>query len=186
MITLFSNGDEALWLEENFIKDAALFEALQRNIDWKQNHIHIFGKQHLEPRLTQWFGPPYRYSSIQWAANPFPTDLEILRKRLSLELDFDFNAVLLNYYRSGADGMGWHSDNEKEMNAELIASISLGAARKICFRSKISGQKMEFILPINSLLVMKNFQLNWQHSIPKSKKQLPPRINLTFRNIKID
>ena len=44
-------------------------------------------------------------------------------------VDFEFNAVLVNGYRDGQDAMGWHRDNEKEIDTSCIASLSLGAGR---------------------------------------------------------
>ena len=38
---------------------------------------------------------------------------------------FDFNAVLVNGYRDGQDAMGWHRDNEREIDTSCIASLSL-------------------------------------------------------------
>ena len=48
-----------------------------------------------------------------------------------------FNAVLLNLYRDGRDGMGWHADDEAELGRDpVIASVSLGATRRFCLRHR--------------------------------------------------
>jgi alkylated DNA repair dioxygenase AlkB len=44
-------------------------------------------------------------------------------------------------------------------------------------------QKIDLELADRSLLLMYNLQNGWQHSLPKSKTRLAPRINLTFRNV---
>ena len=41
-----------------------------------------------------------------------------------------YDSVLLNLYRDGNDGMGWHADDEPELGRDpAIASVSLGAVR---------------------------------------------------------
>ena len=94
----------------------------------------------------------------------------------------EFNAVLCNYYRDGQDSMGWHSDNEKEMDSTMIASVSIGGERVIKFKSRSDKKRLSFSLPHGSLLLMENFQTNWQHAIGKVKSA-SPRINFTFRKI---
>jgi alkylated DNA repair dioxygenase AlkB len=81
--------------------------------------------------------------------------------------------------------MGWHSDNEKELGANpIIASLSFGEERKISFKSKIGKEKLDLKLRSGSLLIMSGAtQQNWQHAIPKTKKEIDVRINLTFRTI---
>ena len=96
-----------------------------------------------------------------------------------------FNSVLLNRYRDGQDAMGWHSDNESELGrAPVIASISLGQARRFDLRHRQTREKLSIFLPHGSLLVMAgNTQAYWEHQIPRSKKITGERINLTFRRI---
>jgi alkylated DNA repair dioxygenase AlkB len=51
-----------------------------------------------------------------------------------------FNTCLLNLYRSGADSIGWHSDNERLFGeAPLIASVSLGKRRDFFLRRRQSS-----------------------------------------------
>jgi len=81
--------------------------------------------------------------------------------------------------------MSWHSDNEKELGENpIIASLSLGAARKISLKHKFKNYKVDIILESGGLLLMKGeTQTKWLHSLPKTKKVTTPRINLTFRSI---
>jgi alkylated DNA repair dioxygenase AlkB len=81
--------------------------------------------------------------------------------------------------------MGWHQDNEKELGKNpIIASLSLGVARKFSFKHVQSKQKVDILLQPGSLLLMKGeTQEKWLHSLPKTTKVKSPRINLTFRNI---
>jgi alkylated DNA repair dioxygenase AlkB len=97
-----------------------------------------------------------------------------------------FNSVLANLYRDGADGVGRHADDEKELGHNpVIASLSFGETRNLDFYHNHSAQKLRLPLESGSLLVMQgSTQDNWQHCVAKSKRPLNARINLTFRSIK--
>lgn len=175
-------GRQRLIYFSDVYKDLSL-EDFNRQIPWRQNEIRIFGKTHLEPRLTAWCGPAYKYSSIQWPESPWIPILEQLKTELITQTGFEFNAVLCNLYREGTDSMGWHSDDEKEIDSHLIASVSLGAERVFRIRKKGSSTSQGILLEHGSLLLMEDFQQKWQHCIPRSKKVENPRLNLTFRRI---
>jgi alkylated DNA repair dioxygenase AlkB len=99
----------------------------------------------------------------------------------------EFNSCLLNLYHDGDDGMGWHSDDEKELDASApIASLSLGAQRKFAFRHKEDKTTIPVYLENASVLIMRSpTQKYWQHALLKSKKVSTSRMNLTFRKILI-
>jgi alkylated DNA repair dioxygenase AlkB len=174
-----SNGEELI-LHHDIFQSFSIQDFL--SLPWQQNTIRVFGKEHLEPRLTCYFGPAYTYSTIQWEAKEIPTALFQLKQKIEILAKAEFNAVLCNYYRDGQDSMGWHSDNEKEMDAAVIASVSIGGEREIKFRARNNEKKLAFNLPHGSLLLMNNFKENWQHAIGKVKIS-SPRINFTFRKM---
>jgi alkylated DNA repair dioxygenase AlkB len=97
----------------------------------------------------------------------------------------NFNTCLANLYRDGKDSMGWHADNEKVLGENpVIASISLGGVRRFQWKHKTKSLKKELALEHGSLLLMKgSMQHFWKHQLPKTTKQISPRINLTFRKI---
>jgi alkylated DNA repair dioxygenase AlkB len=177
---LYSSNGEALVLHHRVFNSFSIQDFL--SLPWQQNTIRVFGKEHLEPRLTCYFGPAYSYSNVHWKANEFPPILFQLKQEIEELAQAEFNAVLCNYYRDGQDSMGWHSDNEKEMDSTMIASVSIGGERVIKFKSRSDKKTLSFSLPHGSLLLMENFQTNWQHAIGKVKSA-SPRINLTFRKI---
>lgn len=96
-----------------------------------------------------------------------------------------YNSCLLNLYHVGEEGMGWHSDDEKELKKDgAIASLSFGAERKFQFKHKKTGDQVDVFLEHGSMLLMKGtVQTHWLHRLPPTKKVLKPRINLTFRTI---
>ena len=116
---------------------------------------------------------------------PFQFDTSSIKKRIEDESKDSFNSCLLNLYHEGAEGMGWHSDNEKELLPKAaIASISLGSDRKFSFKHKQSKETVSLTLKNGSLLLMKGeIQDHWLHQLPKTKKIIDARINLTFRSI---
>jgi alkylated DNA repair dioxygenase AlkB len=126
----------------------------------------------------------YRYSGTDFVPAPWHPVLLPLRERLAAFCGASFNSVLLNRYRDGDDGMGWHSDNEPELGpAPLIASLSLGAERRFALRRRDDhAKKAEVVLGHGDLLLMGGAtQRHYQHALPKSTRPLAERINLTFR-----
>ena len=81
--------------------------------------------------------------------------------------------------------MGWHSDDEPELDKGApIASISFGAIRKFAFQHKLDKTSASLFLDNGSVLVMHPpTQEFWKHSLLKTKIPVGPRINLTFRVI---
>ena len=79
--------------------------------------------------------------------------------------------------------MGWHSDQEKELDHEKpIASLSFGATREFFMRHRKEKVKQVLNLRDGDLLIMyPNCQKFWQHSIPTRRKVINARLNLTFR-----
>ncbi len=167
-----------------------LFEQLITTTNWQQDTITIYGKKHLVPRLTAWYGDadkPYTYSGIQMNPKPWTIALNEIKQKVESEAATTFTSVLINYYRTGQDSMGWHRDNEKELGANpVIASVSFGQTRPFHLRHKFKKELPKLIIPLThgSLLLMKGeTQHYWEHQVPKSAKALEPRINLTFRKI---
>lgn len=165
----------------------ALFQALETEAGWKQEHIRIQGNTIALPRLTAWHGDRgYRYSGIENTPLPWTPSLVLLRDQLMAHTGATFNSVLCNFYRSGQDSVAWHADDERELGAQpVIASLSLGGARKFSFKRKDGvGARIDLNLEHGDLLIMQgDTQKEWVHQIPKTKQPTSPRINLTFRFI---
>lgn len=152
--------------------------------------MRFYGKEIDIPRLTAWYGDPgksYTYSGISMPPLPWTETLRAIKSRIEGVVHAGFNSVLLNCYRSGKDGVSWHSDDEPELGPQpIIGSLSLGGTRVLQLRHKIRKYlpRVELALGAGSLLVMRDqTQRYWQHRIPKTKKSVAPRINLTFRVI---
>ena len=167
-----------------------LYEALLKEIAWRQDTIVMYGKPVQIPRLNAWYGDPdasYSYSGL--ALDPLPWTDTLLRIKAEVEgeLNQRFNSVLANLYRDGNDSVGWHSDDEPELGDQpLIASVSLGAERRFSLRhrKKKSRAPIHIDLAPGSLFVMRGItQRDWHHCVAKTKRDVGGRINLTFRQI---
>lgn len=131
-------------------------------------------------------GVSYAYSGDDHHAEPWHQALVLLRAEIEREAGCRFNCALLNLYRDGRDSMGWHSDDEAELGScPTIASISLGAVRRFVLRSKKNNTtKLEIRPAHGSLMIMRgDLQHHWQHALPRTARDVQPRINLTFRRI---
>lgn len=165
-----------------------MFADLQSEIPWTTHDLMLFGRQVTEPRLSSWIGDDgvsYRYSGRERTPTPWTPTLGELRRLCESRLSTVFNSVLANLYRSGADSMGWHADDEPELgSAPVIASLSFGAERRFDFRHRESKESVRVMLPHGSLLVMSGAtQTHWMHRIARTTKVTTQRINLTFRHV---
>lgn len=180
------------WSEHWLATDEAAraFGDLTHEVPWEARPIRIFGREVLQPRLVSWHGEPeaeYTYSGVLQRPLPFTHTLARLRAEISQQLGVPFNSVLCNLYRDGRDSMGMHSDAEPELGRDpVVASLSLGAARKFTLRHRRGPAhgKLDLWLGSGSLLVMRGTtQHVYRHGVPKVSTPVGPRINLTFRRV---
>lgn len=166
-------------------------------LTYHRESIKIFGKEYKQPRLTTWLGyfataeSKYRHIEKTVDFSPFLSRLVLVFKK---EFARDFNSALVNVYRSGQDGMGMHADDEPILGEKpLILGLSLGGIRKLKFRL-VENQRRKSSLADSldiecahgSLVAMGGkLQSFYKHGVPKTKKDVPARINLTFRNLKV-
>jgi alkylated DNA repair dioxygenase AlkB len=181
--------DGALALQRQLVLPLSNADVLARLIAetaWRAETVTVFGKRHLQPRLTAWHGEAsYTYSGLTLDPLPFSPLLLQIRAAVEAATGCRFNSVLLNYYRDGRDSMGMHSDDEPELGAEpAIASVSFGATRTFILRHKRSKRTVKLELDDGSLLFMSGaMQKNWLHGINKTARTQNARVNLTFRQI---
>jgi len=184
------DADIRFWPVALAVEEASeLLDRLLTGIDWQHEEVLIFGQRRPVPRLVAWHGDPgasYTYSGTLHQPLPWTPALELVRERVLSLTDCAFNSVLLNLYRDGRDGMGWHSDDEPELGRDpVIASVSLGAPRRFCLRHRRrKDQRLDVSLGHGSLLLMAGAtQHHWVHAVPKTAVPVGPRVNLTFRQI---
>jgi alkylated DNA repair dioxygenase AlkB len=156
------------------------FVELRDTSAWEQKAA-IFGC--LQPRLTASYGDEgitYHYSGTENKALPWTSTLREIKNKIEA-VQGKYNYCLLNRYRSGADSVGLHADNEPGMG-NVIGSLSLGATR--IFRIRHNKSKETRTLPVGNgaLIIMAGtMQQHWKHEVPKTEGHVGERINLTFR-----
>lgn len=184
-------GDGEATYHRAFISRAEaelLQERLLREIPWRHDEVVVFGRTRVTARKVSWHGDEgchYAYAGKLKHALPWTECLRDIKLRVEERVGLSFNSCLLNLYHSGAEGMGWHRDNEPELGPRpVIASVSLGATRRFLFRHRVDCRKVEVALGSGSLLVMAGeCQQFWLHSLPKALRVRENRVNLTFRRI---
>jgi alkylated DNA repair dioxygenase AlkB len=183
-----------VWYQPGLFEQAEadkLFKELLQNIAWNSDTVKIYGREIITRRKVAWYGDQafdYRYSGHSRLALPWTKTLLEIKRLTEEKCGTGFNSCLLNLYHEGTEGMGWHSDDESSLDPLApIASLSFGENRRFLFRLKTDHQqKKELVLENGSLLLMDAAsQRFWQHCLPVSKKISAPRINLTFRQMRM-
>lgn len=167
-----------------------LFKQLIKEVQWRQESVKLYGKTFQIPRLTAWYGDEgksYTYSGIKMEPVIWLPVLLKIKHKIELFTKTNFNSVLINLYRNGNDSVAWHSDDEVELGINpVIGSVSLGATRQFVLKHKFRNDlaNVKIHLGHGSYLVMSNeTQHYWLHQIPKTRREVGTRINLTFRKI---
>jgi len=164
------------------------FARLTNGVGWQNDQVFMYGKRIDMQRKFAWYGDrpfSYTYSGLKRVAQNWTEDLISMKQLVEKQTQQEFNSCLLNLYHSGDEGMGWHSDNEKELvKGAPIASVSLGADRRFDFKHRQRDTQVHIQLHHGSLLLMDSqSQVHWLHQLPKTRKVTEPRINLTFRSM---
>jgi len=176
-----------LLVDENFLQPneaACLFRHLRDKTAWKQEVGH--GRPF--PRLTAWHadqGLVYSYSGVTHHGSGWTPELLAIKQRIEQVSKAEFNSLLINLYRDGKDSIGFHADDEEELGTNpVVGSLSLGSGRDFVLKHKKTGEKQTYELGNGCLLVMGGTcQAVYLHGVPKTKREVAERINLTFRKI---
>ncbi|WP_298444674.1 alpha-ketoglutarate-dependent dioxygenase AlkB [uncultured Ferrimonas sp.] len=151
-------------------------------LPWQQPQVTVFGQRHRIPRQQCYLGQAdchYRYSGLLLQPEPLPATVVTLLRQLNQFGSWQFNSLLANHYRSGADKMGWHRDNEPELGPQPdLAIVSLGQSRTMRLRWT-AGPSVGITLAAGSLLWL---PAGVYHSIGASVATAA-RISLTFRAV---
>ena len=180
----FDLPDLGLMLYEGFIPKAEAdryYKQLLEATPWREYQMPMYDKVVTAPRMIAWYGTEDEAGE---SALPWTPELLELRRRVERETGLEFNAVLLNLYRNGNDSVAWHSDREHIIGQNPnIASVTFGQTRPFRLRHKVDKSlQLEIPLHHGTLLLMHGTtNTYWEHHIPKSAKEMLPRINLTFR-----
>lgn len=156
-----------------------MFEHLVETVPWYAERRMMYERVVDVPRLLSWYGE----------SDPLPNPIlnqarESLTRHYLPELREPFRTAGLCYYRDGRDSVAWHGDTIGRSRHEdtLVAIVSFGAARRLLLRPRLGGQSIGFALGHGDLLVMGgSCQRTWEHAIPKTTRDVGPRISVQFR-----
>lgn len=163
--------------------------ALLTDLAWEEQRFTIYGRTMPMPRLIAMYGPVgYRYSGVVHPPRRLPPRLHAIRRRVEDAAGRRFNSVLANLYRDGQDSVGWHRDSDYAHGGQPdIASVSFGATRRFELRDDGGRARAAVDLEAGSLLLMSGEAIaRWWHRLPKTRRPVGPRVNLTFRHMVAD
>lgn len=157
------------WLEG----DVTLFDQLHRDTFWHADRRPMYDRMVDVPRLTARLPRD----------GPVPPVLLAARDLLTTCYDQQFSNFGLALYRDGSDSVAPHGDMiAREMNTSVMATISLGAPRRLLLSPEGGGPSHGLDLGAGDLLVMGGtIQRTWRHSVPKTTRPVGPRISVMLR-----
>ena len=157
------------WLEGH----ATLFERLRAGVTWREESRQMYDRVVDVPRLVAMLPPGER-----------PPVVEEMRRALERRYATAFPRVSAALYRDGRDSVAWHGDYvARTMKEALVATVSVGAARKFLIRPTGGGASRAWSIGCGDLVVMGGgCQRTHQHAIPKAARA-QPRIAIMFRPV---
>lgn len=186
---VFDLPDTELILIDNFFsrqESDYYYETLLHQTKWREYEMEIYDKVVTAPRMIAWYGEKDTFEASSLYTE-WPKELLTIRNKVENETKLNFNAVLLNLYRNGRDGVGWHSDKEDNTGKNpIIASVTFGETRMFRLRHKFQKEIPQVNIPLHHgsfLLMAGTTNSFWQHQVPKTARDVLPRINLTFRRV---
>jgi alkylated DNA repair dioxygenase AlkB len=150
----------------------ALFDELERGLDWRRETMKMYDKTVVVPRLLS-------RVDREGAGQPL---IENMRHALSARYAEEFVFTTAALYRDGNDSVAFHGDTTaRDMLEALVATVSLGEPRRFMLKPTEGGSSIALPLGRGDLVVMGGTcQRTWRHGIPKVTNA-GPRIALMFR-----
>jgi alkylated DNA repair dioxygenase AlkB len=153
----------------------AWFAQLFEGIAWRGGRRLMYEREVDVPRLRAHF---------ELADPALPAPLHEALAAVRGAVDAPFTSVGLNLYRDERDSVAPHNDKLEDLvRGQPIALLSLGATREMVIRAKRPPRRaLHLDLEAGSLLLMDYAsQFHYDHSIPKQRAPMGPRISLAFR-----
>lgn len=158
----------------------ALFDVLLHDVPWRAERRQMYDNVVDVPRLLCF------YDVDDVLPHPVMVEArEALSDHYAAELGERFVTAGLCLYRDGHDSVAWHGDRIGRSTTEdtMVAILSVGSPRPLMLRPRDCGAGT-FRLPLGhgDLAVMGgSCQRTWDHAIPKTAKDVGPRISIQFR-----
>lgn len=157
-----------------------LFEALLHDVPWRAERRQMYDNVVDVPRLTRFYGED------ETLPHPMLVEArEELSDHYQTELGERFVTAGLCLYRDGHDSVAWHGDRIGRSTTEdtMVAILSVGSPRPLLLRPRDGGHAtLRLPLGHGDLVVMGgSCQRTWDHAIPKTAKDVGPRISIQLR-----
>jgi alkylated DNA repair dioxygenase AlkB len=158
-------------------------DALLGQTTWRQNRLWRYEKWVDEPRL---------YGSPRVDGQPAHAILPELQPAIERRYGVQLSGMAVAQYRDGSDSVAFHRDRDlRWLDDTLIAIVSLGQQRPWHLRPRANrfahdlpnlGATHDVSPASGDLLVMGGrCQADWEHSVPKVRRPVGPRISLQWR-----
>lgn len=150
----------------------SMFESLLHGTRWQTTSREMYDRIVDVPRL-------YAVVPDDGAGHPLFERMCVL---LAARYGEPFVRTSMALYRDGRDSVAWHGDTvARTMERSVMATVSVGDARKFMLRPKGGGHSVSMQLGLGDLMVMGGtIQRTWQHAVPKVARA-DPRIVIMFR-----
>lgn len=153
----------------------AWFIRLHEHIAWKSGRRLMYEREVDVPRLSA----HYRSGDAQ-----LPGLLGDALKRVQTAIGIPFDSIGLNLHRDQRGSVAPHNDRLTDIErGQPIVLLSLGATRRMTIRAKQPPRRVLQMDMESGVLLLMNWstQLPYDHSIPKQREAVGPRISLAFR-----
>ena len=156
-----------------------VLRTLLDDVEWRAERRTMYDNEVDVPRLLRWYGPG------ETLPHPVLTDAHrALNEHYRPELGEDFVTAGMCLYRDGRDSVAWHGDTLGRGSTvdTMVAIVSFGSPRNLLLRPRIPGDTLRFALGHGDLVVMGgSCQRTWEHAVPKTARQVGPRVSVQFR-----
>ena len=158
------------WLEGH----NRVFESLASDVPWRSHRRQMYDREVDVPRLV----------ARAPEQGPIAELLRRLSHTLSARYQWSLESITLAHYRTGRDSVAFHGDKlGRLVDDSIVATVSVGAPRRILIRPAAGGPSLSFDLGWVDLFVMGGTcQRTWHHAIPK-RAHADPRISIMFRPV---
>lgn len=157
----------------------ALFARLLTSVPWRGERRLMYERIVDVPRLLSFYDEHDELPDPVLAAAKRELDRHYRR-----ELGEPFRTAGLCLYRDGRDSVAWHGDRigRGNTNDTMVAIISVGSPRALLLRPRGGRRAIRHELGHGDLVVMGgSCQRTWEHAIPKTAREVGPRISIQFR-----
>jgi alkylated DNA repair dioxygenase AlkB len=126
----------------------------------------------------------YLRGDVPWPDPVLHALKHALDQHYAPELGERFDSCGMAFYRDGRDSVAWHGDTIGRGSTEdtMVAIVSVGAPRSFLMRPRGGGTSLRFEVGHGDLLVMGgSAQRTWEHAVPKTARDVGPRISIQYR-----